>query len=101
MPTKRRILVVNPNSNDDVTAGLSDSLLPFRFSDGPEIECLTVPEAPFGIESDADIEAVIPLLQNLVERRTDANAIVIACYADPGLALCREHSNKPIYGIQE
>ena len=101
MPTTRRILVVNPNSNEDVTAGLSTSLSPFRFTEGPEIECLSVAEGPFGIESDADIEAVIPLLKSLIERRADASAIVIACYADPGLALCREHSGKPIYGIQE
>lgn len=27
--------------------------------------------------------------------------MVIACYSDPGLALCRESTSKPVYGIQE
>ena len=35
--SRRRILVVNPNSNEIVTKGLADALAPIAFKDGPEI----------------------------------------------------------------
>jgi hypothetical protein len=34
---RRRILVLNPNSNEAVTKGLADALVPVSFKDGPEI----------------------------------------------------------------
>ncbi len=37
----------------------------------------------------------------MVLARDDADAFVIACYSDPGLALCRDATSKPVYGIQE
>ena len=40
-------------------------------------------------------------LRHLVLDRADADAFVIACYSDPGLALCREATSKPVFGIQE
>ena len=36
------IVVINPNSNAAVTAGLDDALAAFRFAGGPGIECLTL-----------------------------------------------------------
>ena len=95
------ILVVNPNSNEAVTAGLDAALAPFRFPDGPEIECLTLAEGPFGIESQLDADAVVVPLVRLVQRRSDAAAIVIACYSDPGIDACREAARAPVFGIQE
>jgi allantoin racemase len=58
-----RILVINPNSNPEVTAGLRDAVQPFARLQGPEIACIELPEGPFGIESEADVVAVIPLLE--------------------------------------
>ena len=94
------ILVVNPNSNPDVTAGLDAALAPFRLGGGPAIECLTLAEGPFGIESDADAEAVVAPLARLVAARRDAAAVVIACYSDPGLDACRAETAAPVIGIQ-
>ena len=34
------IVVINPNSNQAVTAGLDTALEAYRFAGGPEIECL-------------------------------------------------------------
>ncbi len=95
------IVVVNPNSNAAVTEGLDRALAAFRRPGGPQIECLTLPEGPFGIESQRDSDAVIGPLALLVERRTDAAAFVIACYSDPGLETCREIASVPVFGIQE
>jgi Asp/Glu/hydantoin racemase len=96
-----RILVINPNSNDAVTTGISQALDEFRHDDGREIDCITLHEGPFGIESQADIEAVEPLLIEAMALYDDYDAYVIACYSDPGLALCRAISDRPVFGIQE
>jgi allantoin racemase len=96
-----RILIINPNSNEDVTAGLIDAVVPLQFAGGPELECHTLAEGPYGIESQAHIDAVVLPLRKLVAGRTDVDAFVIACYADPGLAACREATAKPVFGIHE
>ena len=100
MSPSARILVINPNANDAVTRGLDDALAPFVFPGGPRIECRTLAEGPFGIESQADVESVAMPLRRLVEAET-ADAYVIACYSDPGLHVCREGTLKPVFGIAE
>lgn len=95
------ILVVNPNSNPAVTKGLSEAVAPLRRSDGPAIECLTLAEGPFGIESARDAAEVVPPLLRLVEGRPDAAVVIVACFSDPGLAACRTVACCPVLGIME
>ena len=96
----RRIVVLNPNSNPEVTAGLDRALAGLRFAGGPEIVCETLEEGPFGIESQADADAVtLPLARRVA--KGDAAAWVVACYSDPGLAVCRETATAPVFGIAE
>lgn len=97
----KKILVINPNSNPDVTKGMAAALTPLKIEGRVEIECMTLSEGPFGIESMLDTESVVMPLRRLVLEREDADAYVIACYSDPGLALCREATPKPVFGIQE
>ncbi len=94
------ILVINPNSNAEVTDGLDRALEPLRLPGGPAIRCTTLEEGPFGIESQADVEAVTLPLRRTVARGS-ADAFVIACYSDPGLQVCREATDKPVLGIAE
>lgn len=103
MPTRarRRILVVNPNSNEVVTQGLADALAPVRFEDGPEIACMTLKEGPYGIETQEHVESVTLPLRKLVAGSNDVDAFVIACYSDPGLFVCREATTRPVFGINE
>ena len=101
MSTRRKILVVNPNSNAAVTRGLDEALAPLRFADGPEIVCMTLAEGPFGIETQADCDGVVMPLRRLVEADSSADAFVLACYSDPGLHACREGTTKPVFGIAE
>lgn len=97
----KKILVINPNSNEAVTGGIRECIEPLQIPTRVEIECVTLSEGPFGIESRLDSESVVLPLHRMVMKRQDADAYVIACYSDPGLALCREATNKPVYGIQE
>ena len=98
---KPQILVINPNSNEAVTEGMAKVLQSFNFSDGPEIVCVSLTQGPFGIESQADIEFVKLPLRNMVSERKDIEAFVIACYSDPGLQVCREATDRPVFGIQD
>jgi hypothetical protein len=70
------ILVINPNSNPVVTAGIDGALATLRFADGPSIRCATLAEGPFGIESQKDVEEVTLPLRRMVEQ-DNASAISI------------------------
>ena len=101
-PAKTRITVINPNSTQAVTDGINDALNPLRFEDGPEIECLTLPEGPPGIESQRHVDGVITPLCDLIAREDNqSDAFVIACFSDPGLMSARESTAKPVFGISE
>jgi Asp/Glu/hydantoin racemase len=95
------ILVINPNSNPVVTAAMDAALAPLRFAGGPTIRCATLPEGPFGIESQKDVEQVVLPLRRTIEADNAADAFIIACYSDPGLQVCREGTDRPVFGIAE
>jgi len=97
----RPVVVINPNSNQTVTDGLEKSLSYFNQFDGCFIECVTLEEGPFGIESQLDSDSVVIPLANIVKSRKDAAAFVIACYSDPGIDACRSITSQPVFGIQE
>ena len=40
-------------------------------------------------------------LRRLVEGDNHSAAFVIACYSDPGLHVCREATDRPVFGIAE
>ena len=98
---RRRILVVNPNSNEVVTQGLRQALAAVAFRDGPEIVCETLAEGPLGIETEEHVASVALPLRRLVAGRNDVDAFVIACYSDPGLHVAREATRRPVFGINE
>ena len=95
-----RILVINPNSNEAVTRGMSEAVEALRLYGGPEIFCRTLESGPFGVESQADVEAVALPLRDIV-LEGNADAYVIGCFSDPGLAVCREATARPVLGIRE
>lgn len=97
-----RILVVNPNSTETVTAAIDEAMAPLRFPGGPEIQCLTLAEGPPGVETQSHADSVIaPLCRLIAARDNEASAFVIACFSDPGLFSARETTRKPVLGIAE
>ena len=95
------ILVINPNSNPAVTAGLDAALAMFRLDNGPSIRCATLAEGPFGSRRRRMSKQVTLPLRRLVEQDNAADAFVIACFSDPGLHVCREATRRPVFGINE
>ncbi|MDQ0390480.1 aspartate/glutamate racemase family protein [Labrys monachus] len=95
-----RILVLNPNSTSDVTASMDAALDIVRRQDGVDIVCETLAEGPPGIETQEHVESVVLPVVRYFEARP-ADAYVIGCFSDPGLALARENLRKPVFGIAE
>jgi len=73
----------------------------FRVDYGIDILCRTLADGPFGIETDEDISAVVPLVVDELRGNDAADAFVIACYSDPGLEESRSVVSHPVFGIQE
>jgi len=97
-----RVLVINPNSNEEVTRSIDRALDPLRTADAPPIECITLPDGPYGIESQRDSEVAAQCVTNAItSRESEADAFVIACYSDPGLRAARGITQKPVFGIAE
>jgi Asp/Glu/hydantoin racemase len=95
-----RIIVVNPNSTQAVTDDISRAVEPLRVAGAPEIECVTLPDGPPGIQCQRDVEQVVQPLCRLVAREENrAEAFVIACFSDPGLHAARESTSRPVIGI--
>jgi allantoin racemase len=96
------IYVINPNSNEAVTAGIDAAMAPLRSSDGPEIAYVTLREGPPGIQSQRDVDGIVgPLLKQAALLEDEAAAFVVACFSDPGMYALREQSARPVLGIAE
>ena len=96
------ILVINPNSNTDVTAAMDWALNIYRTDDTPAIVCRTIAEGPAGVESQRDSDLAAPLVSHLIANESDNfDAFVVACYSDPGVRASRELVDKPVFGIAE
>jgi len=96
-----RLLVINPNSSIDVTKGIDRAMTPLRSLTGPTIEVVRLEDGPPGIETQQDVESVVPLIIRRVREENDAAAYVIACFSDPGLHAAREATERPVFGIAE
>ena len=100
--TTKNIYVLNPNSSQTVTDGISAAVQPLRVAGGPAIHCLTLKEGPAGIQSQRDIDSLIgPLCALAKSLEDDAAAFVVACFSDPGMYSLREVVNQPVLGIAE
>ena len=95
-----RIVVLNPNSTEAVTEGIDAALGPLRRGGGPDIECVTLAEGPPGIETDAHVrEVAAPIAEFVASKADAADAFVIACFSDPGLAEARRATRHPVLGM--
>jgi Asp/Glu/hydantoin racemase len=90
-----RILVINPNSSDRITGQIRTAV-----ATGTDVEVVTSLAGPSAIESDADVKAAVgPMLATA--GRHPAEAVVVACFSDPGLDELRRQSTVPAFGIAE
>ena len=97
-----RILIINPNSTQEITDHMSAALEAFRFPGGPQLVCETLRSGPPGIETQAHVDAATANLIEWFEQapeRKRADAVVIGCFSDPGVVALRERLTMPIFGM--
>ncbi len=96
-----KILIINPNSDPEMTAVIQKSAE--NFANGEfEVVCKPTPGAPIFIETYEDILQAAPgMVQLLRENEDDFDAFVIACHDDPNLDAMKEITAKPVVGIGE
>ncbi len=97
-----KICVINPNSSTSVTDHLRHTLLAIKRAD-TEL-CVICPDrGPVSIESAYDEALAIPPTLELVKwaNQEGYDAVVLACFSDPGLDAAKEISTIPVIGIEE
>lgn len=93
-----RILVINPNSSTDCSAGIDTALAGFRVPGGPTIDVATLAEGPPAIYSWQDWHGVVDPLCRTIQRET-ADVYVVACASDPGIEAARATTRRPVLGV--
>ena len=97
-----KILVINPNSSVKMTESVRAVLDRIKRRD-TVLDVVRTEGAPAAIQSATDIAEATPHVLKRV-REANANgvdAIVLACFSDPGLEAARELSDALVLGIQE
>ena len=96
-----RILVINPNTTLEMTHDIGEAARRYA-RPGTEIDTVSPEWGPRSIESHyEDFVAAVSMLETVRDRAADYDAVIIACYGDPGLAAAREISPVPVVGIAE
>lgn len=93
-----RVLVINPNSSPDCSAGIDAAVAGFRFPGGPAIEVATLAEGPPAIYSWRDWHSVVDPLCRMIQRKS-ADVYVVACASDPGIEAARATTPRPVLGV--
>ena len=97
-----RIMVINPNTSESMTGHLRRELERVK-GRATELTVLNPKRGPVSIESAYDEAYAIPPTLELVARaQTEGyDAIVLACFSDPGLDAAREVVSIPVVGMEE
>jgi len=97
-----RIMVINPNTSESMTDHIRDELMPVKRPD-TELTVVCPDRGPETIESAYDEAHAVPPTLELVEKanREGYDAVILACFSDPGLHAAREISTIPVIGIEE
>ena len=102
MTGRPRILVINPNSTEAVTAAIREAVAGVPGAAAVRIDCMTLAEGPPGIETDLHVRQVVAPLVALVRREAPASAAIVdACFSDPGLSELKAATDRPVFGIGE
>lgn len=96
-----KIMIVNPNSSETMTAKIDQSAKKYVNGDY-EVRTLATPGAPEYIDTCMDAAQALPGMMELVRKyRMETDAFIVACHCDPNLGVLREMTDKPVLGIGE
>jgi allantoin racemase len=97
-----KILVINPNPSIPMTNQIRAALETIKRSD-TELTVTCPQKGPETIESAYDEAYAIPPTLELVKKadQDGFDAVILACFSDPGLEAAKEITNIPVVGIEE
>ena len=95
------VVVVNPNSSVSMTQAIERSIEPLLAWSTIPVRTIRVPDGPPGIDTQEHVVEAGPAMLRLLGTISPAAAVVIACFADPGIQLLREQLMVPVLGIAE
>lgn len=97
-----KIMVINPNTSVSMTDHMRRELSPMA-RPGTELTVTCPDKGPISIESAYDEALAIPPTLELVAKanREGYDAVILACFSDPGLYAAKEISDVLVAGIQE
>lgn len=94
-----KVVMINPNSTEYITRMLAEAAAETA-DPSLNVEVITNHGGPPAIESDQDVvDCASSMLETLRHHR--AEAYVVGCFSDPGLAAAREEFDAPVFGIAE
>ena len=97
---KRKICIINPNTTKAMTQKIDLTAKKFA-SEDTEIVSVEPNVGPESIEGFYDEAFCIPGLVEEIEKHSDADSYIIACFDDTGLEVIRSITEKPVIGIGE
>ena len=97
---KRKICIINPNTTKSMTHKIDITAKKFASVD-TEIVSVEPNVGPESIEGFYDEAFCIPGLVEEIEKHSDADTYIIACFDDTGLEVIRSITEKPVIGIGE
>ena len=97
---KRKICIINPNTTKAMTQKIDLTAKKFANAD-TEIVSVEPNVGPESIEGFYDEAFCIPGLVEEIEKHSDADSYIIACFDDTGLEVIRSITEKPVIGIGE
>ena len=97
---KRKICIINPNATKAMTQKIDLTAKKFASAD-TEILSVEPSVGPESIEGFYDEAFCIPGLVEEIEKHSDADSYIIACFDDTGLEVIRSITEKPVIGIGE
>jgi len=97
-----KIFVINPNTSESMTDHIREALMAVKRSD-TELTVTCPAKGPNTIESAYDEAYAIPPTLELVKKANAEgyDAVILACFSDPGLEAAKEISTIPVVGIEE
>jgi allantoin racemase len=97
-----KILVINPNTSESMMQHIRRELEKIKRPD-TELEVKNPSEGPLAIQSAYDEALAAPRVVEMVKKANEEryDAVIIACFSDPGLDAAKEASQILVLGIAE
>src|SRR4030042_6447438 len=97
-----KIMVINPNTSESMTNHIRKELMRIKRSD-TKLTVVCPGKGPETIESAYDEACAVPPTLELVKKANQEgyDAVILACFSDPGLEAAKEISEIPVIGMEE